>query len=438
VLEITESVRSEGVALLESLIAIRSVNPPGDEDAVADYVEAHLGDAGIASTRVPLEAGRSSIVARIPGKEPGCLVLCGHLDTVNADAGQWSSDPFEARSDGERVWGLGAADMKSGVAALIQVARELVRQSEMPRYDIVLALTADEECAYRGAASVAASGLIDDARFLLITEPTAGRAYLGQKGELWIEATFEGRAAHGSIPHSGISAILPAAEFCLRLAEESAAFPEIEGHGTTSLNIGQIHGGCRVNIVPDKATVRLDSRVVTEDERNRVVAWVDEMGQKIAGTWGARFESKVFTDHAPIVNDSDSEDVLRFLDVLADVTGWPTRREIAPYSTDAVAIVPRLGVPVIIYGPGSIEQAHQPDEYVDLASFYEALEVIGRFASAPREESMDEPVAQTSSPCETEDITAEGAETAEQEERGMGTSMLHLRGLGGGIPGIGI
>ena len=389
-LEISQLVRREGVALLESLIAIRSVNPPGDEDGMADYVERYLGDAGIASTRVPLEAGRSSIVARIAGEEPGCLVFCGHLDTVNADAEKWSSDPFKARSDGERLWGLGATDMKGGVAALLQVARELVRQSEMPLYDIVLALTADEECAYRGAASVAASGLIDDARFLLITEPTAGRAYLGQKGELWIEAAFSGRAAHGSIPHAGVSAILPAAEFCLRLADESASFPEVAGRGTTSLNIGQIHGGCQVNIVPDTATVRLDSRVVTEEERDRVVAWVDEIGQKTALKWGGRFESRVFTDHAPIVNDLESEDVRRFLDVLGEVTGRAARREIAPYSTDAVAIVPRLGIPVIVYGPGSIEQAHQPDEYVDLASFYEALEVIARFASAPKPRCVDE------------------------------------------------
>lgn len=379
---IGEEARRETVELLETLIRIRSVNPPGEEDRVADFIEGYLSELGIESRRVPLEPGRSSLVARIPGASEGSYVLCGHMDTVDTNSAKWTStDPFAPRNESGRVWGLGSADMKGGVAVMLQIAKEIVRQGLTPSQDLVLALTADEERAYRGAESVATSGLIDDARLLLITEPTGGSVYLGQKGELWVEVTFHGRAAHGSLPESGISAILPAVAFCNELHERSRTFPEFPGLGRTSLNIGQFEGGWQVNVVPDIAKVRLDSRVVSQQERDRVIALVEQIGSKCAAASGAQFEYRVFNDKTRIVSDPDAPDVRRFLQVYGDITGRSIEARIAPYSTDAVAIVPRLSVPVVIYGPGRIEQAHQPDEYLELDALYEALDVVACFVS---------------------------------------------------------
>ena len=376
---VSEDLRQEMIDLLETLIGIRSVNPPGDEDRVVDVIEAILTEIGLQQTRIRLDEGRSSLVVRLKGREPGSLVLCGHLDTVNTDRDSWVSDPWTARKDGTRLYGLGAADMKGGVTALVTILRELVRREVKPLHDIVLALTADEERGYRGAASVAETGLIDDALLLLIAEPTGGRAYVGQKGELWVECTFSGQAAHGSIPETGTSAILPAAEFCLHLAEQKRSFPEVPGRGRTSLNIGTMAAGAQVNIVPDRARIELDLRVVTELERNRVLALIEEAGQRIAASRGAQFSCRVFNDRAPITNTAEDPQVARFLELQSRVTGRPVKLEIAPYSTDAVEIVPRCKMPVIIYGPGRIEQAHQPNEYIDLDTLDEVLEVIGRF-----------------------------------------------------------
>ena len=376
---INERVRNETVRLLETLIGIKSVNPPGNEDQIAEAVETILVGAGLQTTRIPLEDGRSSVVARLKGTKPGALVMCGHLDTVNTDPDLWISDPWTARHDGSLLYGLGSADMKSGVAVLISVMLELARREVEPQHDIVLALTADEERGYRGAASVADAGLIDDALLLLIAEPTGGCAYIGQKGELWVECVFSGQAAHGSIPDSGVSAILPAAEFCLALAEERHTFPEIPGRGRTSLNIGMIEAGVQVNIVPDRARIELDIRVVTEHERDRVLALIEKIGGKTASSHGAGFSHRIFNDRVPITSVSEDEQVAQFLKVHSQVTDRPVKLEIAPYSTDAVAIVPGRNMPVIIYGPGRIEQAHQPNEYLELDMLEEALEVIGRF-----------------------------------------------------------
>ncbi len=378
-MRIDDRILNETVELTRALIRIPSVNPPGGENLIADFVQDVLKKGGIDSTRVPLAEGRSSVVARIRGNGEGSIVLCGHLDTVRADEREWSHLPFAAELEGDRIYGLGAADMKSGVAVIIQIAREIVRQGIALEHDLVLALTADEENAYRGAATVAESGLIDDARFLFILEPTAGKGYIGQKGELWVEATFTGRAAHGSVPELGVNAITPAARFVLSLQEEAENWEAVPGRGRTTLNVGAIHGGVQVNIVPAQVRVRIDSRTISTEARDEVLAAIERLGNEAARAVGAGFSLEVINDKAPIVSDPADPRVQRFL--RAVYPGRNIEPEIAPYSTDAVAIVPVLGIPVGIYGPGSIAQAHQPDEYVEVHSIRAALQTIGRFIS---------------------------------------------------------
>ncbi len=379
-LQIDETTHEQARALLRQMIGIRSANPPGEEDRIVSFVEDLLGRGGIPTQRIPLEEGRSSLVARLPGREQGSVVFCAHLDTVAADEEQWTSPPLEPRLEADRLYGLGAADMKSGVAVLLTLALQIAAQGVPLAKSLVLAFTADEEQAYRGAASVAASGLIDDAEFLLIPEPTAGRAYCGQKGELWLEATFTGRAAHGSMPQLGINTILPAASFCLSLAADAARFPEVPGRGRASLNVGQINGGWQVNIVPDRTRIRLDWRVASVEERERVLERVQTTGEAAAKAAGARFALDIVNDRLPIISDA-GDPHLRALLAAAAQDGSAQPIAIAPYSTDAVAIVPKLNVPVAIYGPGDIAQAHQPDEYVELASLDQALTVLARFVN---------------------------------------------------------
>jgi len=311
-LVIDDAAYRETVAILEKLVAVRSVNPPGGEDEIAQVVKNLLNllsKNGIDSTIVPLAEGRSSLVARIRGCENGSIVLCGHLDTVNADEKKWTVLAFEPHIENGRMWGLGS--MRSGI---------------QPKKSVVLALTADEEHAYSGAASVAESGLIDDAQFLLIAEPTAGKAYCGQKGELWVEATFSGRAAHGSIPSLGISAILPAMRFCLALNERAKEFAEYPGRGRTSLNVGQFNGGWQVNIVPDTAKVKLDIRSVSVEDKEMVLEVIEKLGSEEAEREGASFSMNILADKDPIVSDAASAYVRRWRSPRTRPTRWRSSR----------------------------------------------------------------------------------------------------------------
>jgi succinyl-diaminopimelate desuccinylase len=373
---IDERVRQETVALAQSLVRIPSANPPGGEHEIAVFLRDLLARDGIEARLIPLEEGRSSLLARIPGEEPGSLVLCGHLDTVAADDEGWSVPPFGGEVRGGRLYGRGTADMKGGVAVLVTVVRLVAAGRLRPRKDVVLTLTADEEGAYRGAALLATSGLGDDAELLLIAEPTGGEVYVGEKGELWVDAHFCGEAAHGSVPEMGRSAVLPACAFALRLVQAVAALPSGTGEGRTSLNVGEFRGGWRVNVVPDRAEVRLDFRVLADEDRIHSLDLVDRLGQEEAERAGVSFSSRVVSYQPPIASDSRHPWVQRFL-AAAGVS--PEEAGRAPFCTDAVALLPRLQVPLVIYGPGTIGQAHRPDEYVELASLYAALETLARF-----------------------------------------------------------
>lgn len=387
-LRIDETTKQETVDLLQRLIQIESSNPPGNENRIAAFIKAYLAQKGINVTQLPLEAGRSSLVARIPGRHPGSIVLCGHMDTVNAHEEKWTVPPFAGQIEEDRIWGRGSADMKSGVAVILELAKLITQNKFTPRKDLVLVFTADEEQAYRGARSVVQSGLIDDAEFLIITEPTAGLAFAGQKGELWAEVTFSGKAAHGSVPKLGINSILPASWFCLQLAEAAERFKTIPGRGQTTLNIGQINGGWQVNIVPDTTRVTLDFRVVSEPEKVQVLDLVQKLGTQAASQVGAQFSMKIMSDNPPIISDLNHPHVRDFLNAVDQPVGFSAGLTLASYYTDAGAIVPALNIPVVIYGPGDIAQAHQPDEYLALDSLYEALDVLARFLDPENQQEV--------------------------------------------------
>lgn len=129
----------------------------------------------------------------------------------------------------------------------------------------------DEEREYRGAQMLTERGFFDDAEFLIVAEPTDGKAFIGEKGELWIRVRFSGRAAHGSTPELGVSALLPTAAFCTQIANAATELKEIKGRGRSTLNIGRFTSGWQVNIVPDRAEVELDFRVISEKDKERVL-----------------------------------------------------------------------------------------------------------------------------------------------------------------------
>jgi len=287
---VKESEKKELNELLQKLIQIKSVNPPGNEDEIANFIKEFLLKNNISSEFVPLEEGRNSVVARIEGKEKRNITLCGHLDTVGVKEEDWTKPPFQGIIEEGKMFGRGASDMKGGVAAILYAAILLKRRGVTPKKTIQLALTADEEWGYRGAKTLVDKGYFEQTDFLIITEPTNLQVSIGEKGELWIKAKFYGKSAHGSTPELGINAVIPGSRFVLEVSEKyQKIFNNDPLWGKTSINIGQFQGGVQVNIVPNYSEIQLDFRVISEEDNEAAMNLVIKTGKDIAQKNGVKF-----------------------------------------------------------------------------------------------------------------------------------------------------
>ena len=361
--------------LLRSFIKIKSVNPPGNENQIANFIKKFLLKNNIQSELVPLEEGRSSVIAKIEGEEERNITLCGHLDTVGVKEEDWTKPVFEGLIENEKMYGRGASDMKGGVAAILYAAVLLKRRGIVPKKTVQLALTADEEWVYRGSKNLVDGGYFDHTDFLIIAEPSNLQVSTGEKGELWIKAKFYGKSAHGSTPEVGINTIIPGSEFVVNVTERYEKIFEADPFwGKTSLNIGQFHGGVQVNIVPNYSEIQLDFRVISKEDEKKVVELVRKTGEEIAKKHKVRFTEKIFNYHSPIFTSSDNPYVKKFLQAARMKEVIVTK-----YCTDGATIIPEKKIPFIVFGPGDIAQAHQNDEYIELESLYRAVDTFVEF-----------------------------------------------------------
>jgi len=361
--------------LLRSLIQIKSVNPPGNENQIANFIKKFLLKNNIQSELVPLEEGRSSVVAKIEGEEERDITFCGHLDTVRVKEEDWTKPVFEGLIENGKMYGRGASDMKGGVAAILYAAALLKRRGIVPKKTVQLALTADEEWGYRGAKNLVDGGYFDQTDFLIITEPSNLQVSTGEKGELWIRAKFYGKSAHGSTPEVGVNTVIPGSELVVNVTEKYEKIFEADPFwGKTSMNIGQFHGGVQVNIVPNYSEIQLDFRVISEEDKEKAVGLVRKVGEDIAKKYKVRFTEEIFNYHPSIFTSSDNHYVEKFLEAVGAKEVIITK-----YCTDGATIIPGKKMPFIIFGPGDIAQAHQNDEYIELESLYRAVDTFVEF-----------------------------------------------------------
>lgn len=365
---------SPAVELTRRLVRENTVNPPGNESRCTTIVASLLRDIGFAVTAHRFADGRSNLVARLgidrDGRPP--LAFTGHVDTVPLGAKPWTRDPFAGEIDGDRLYGRGTSDMKSGVAAVIDACRRR-RDRIASSCGVVLYITVAEETGCEGALALASDATaLGRAGALVVAEPTANYPVVGHKGALWLKAVAEGVTAHGSMPEKGVNAVMKAARAVVRLDGFDFNHKRHEVLGAPTLNVGSFHGGLNVNSVPDRAEINLDIRTVPDQPHARVAAAVAAaMGDEVTVTkilgveaiwtppedpWMAR----VFAIMAPLIGE---EPVARGVTYFTD--GGPLRAALG-------------GIPTVILGPGEPHLAHQTDEYCLISRIDQAVEAYGR------------------------------------------------------------
>jgi succinyl-diaminopimelate desuccinylase len=362
----------DAVCLTKALLRFDTVNPPGREGDCARYAGAMLQEWGYAVEYFDYEEGRTSVVARAGvSDKKGPLCLTGHLDVVPLGAREWSRDPFAGETDGDKLYGRGASDMKAGVAAILLAARAFSNKlSGSP--GVVVVLTAAEEGGCIGSAQLAKTQLLGRAGAMVVGEPTSNYPLVGHKGSLKFHARFRGVSAHGSMPELGVNAIYKAGRALSKLENFDFNAKPHPVMGKPTLNVGTFAGGSGVNVVPDEATVGVDVRTVPGVDHGELV-------KRLKALLGEA-ELDVFSDLQPVWTPADSEWVQRVFEICTPYLDEPPTARTAPYMTDAANLLKvYAGAPTVVLGPGEAAMAHQTDEYASQerirqsVAIYEAL-----------------------------------------------------------------
>lgn len=366
----------EVVELLCELVRAPSPNPPGDERRPAAVARAYLEQrAGVEVEDVGVATERPMLVATLEGRRPGrTLIFAGHLDTVPPAHG-WTRDPFGAEIEDGRLYGLGTSDMKGGIAGFLVALGQLARLRQQWEGTIVAHVVPDEEPGGQlGTELLLRRGLLQgDAA--IVAEPSELAVYRAQKGCLFVSARFSGRSAHGSMPANGDNAISRAIRVGLELEQVLGPRLAHRTHdlvGSATISLGTIHGGHRTNVIPDECVLSFDRRVIPgeqlEDAISEIEAFIDGRAVISYEHVGAAFET--------------SEDHWLVQAALAVVRQVRGRAEIGGLvgSSDARFYAAGAGMPTIIVGPGSMSQAHAPDESIDLQLLVSSVDVYRELA----------------------------------------------------------
>ena len=310
----------------------------------------------------------------------GGIVLSGHTDVVPVDGQDWLSDPFKAEIRGDKLYGRGACDMKGFIACALNLLPQAVALSQQGqlRKPLHLALSFDEEVGCLGAPlmleELSQRGINPD--YCIVGEPSSMKMVVAHKGISVFRCSVHGKSAHSSLTHQGVNAISYAAkligfidELASQLAESDQVDPMFDVPYST-LSIGTIEGGTATNIVPNLCEFTFDYRNLpsmgTQDILPVIEQRITELNQQmqqVDSQTGIKIEQ---LESVPAMTDTDSEALQQ---LIAGLVQSSARHKVA-YATEGGQFT-NAGIATVICGPGSIEQAHKADEYVELAQLAE-------------------------------------------------------------------
>ncbi|AKV54944.1 peptidase M20 family protein [Bifidobacterium actinocoloniiforme DSM 22766] len=387
----------EKLELLRKLVAFQSVN--GHELPVAEFIKSLLAKEGIESEIVPTGEDRADLVASIGSGHP-VLAISGHMDVVDVDRGNWKTDPFvlTQADDGDSLYGRGATDMKSGLAAMIISMIELKREDAPLKGTLKFLVTSGEEVGQEGAEILQRKGYMKGVDALLIGEPSGYLAVYANKGELDLTIKAQGRAAHSSIPALGVNAVEALLQVLDQIKErmaQASASANNDVLGGTVFNIDTIRGGNQVNAIPANAEAEINIRTIPEFDNEVILKTINEVIDSFNASSQAHVSMDVDMDIVPIIGNVDSKLIKLAQEVakpyMAKVE-WTEEGERkaralskavgAPFSkTDLVTlgvsggtdgskflIDQPIGFDYLMFGPGSGTQ-HQDNEWVSKAMY---------------------------------------------------------------------
>lgn len=386
------------VQTLSDLVAIPSVNPMGRpldgpefyEERVTDYLQKFFERLGVPWQRQLVQPRRENIVARLDGARSASaggelIMLEAHQDTVPVDG--MTIEPWKPQVRDGRLYGRGACDIKGGMTAMLGAFARLAEERPAGMPTVVMACTVNEEYGYSGASELPKLWTSDTGSVIprrpdaaIVAEPTELNVVVAHKGAVRWKCRTHGVAAHSSQPERGKNAVYRMAEMLLALERYAGALGEMVpphrlcGHAT--LSVGTIQGGISVNTVPDVCTIEIDRRVLPGEDPmsayQQALAWLGGSADMPA----AEHEHPYLLS-TPLADRDNGAVANRLVSVLRRVLGRGEKVGV-PFGTNAPRIA-IAGVPTVVFGPGSIDQAHTADEWLSLDELAKASDVLYEF-----------------------------------------------------------
>lgn len=373
--KLNDKQQAELLELLCALIRHKSENPPGEEKEVAEFIYQFFKNENIAVELQEVAPGRPNVIAYLKGNKPGKhLLLNGHIDVVPCGCG-WSTAPFEPEIKDGMVFGRGAADMKSGVAAMMYAATLLKRNQDNFSGELTLVFNVDEERINLGMLHYIKDGITAD--YAIIGEPTSLSVCIAHKGVSRYNLSTKGTAGHAAktrYPDSAISKmakILPALEqHCVDVA---ALSHPLLGHA--SMIITTINGGTAPNIVPQHCDIEIDRRVLPGEDRDKIKQRLEQAIYE----YNNKNPVEYHLDNYLFIPASDISPEHPLINTALATVEKFTHKATKPAIFDATCEAPFFSVnshiPTLILGPGDLSQAHVKNEFVRISELNLAAEI---------------------------------------------------------------
>ena len=383
--------------ILKTLVSIPSVNPMGRDLSGPEYFETRVSDwlceffaeREIAHERIEVVAGRSNVIARVDaGDDRPTIILDAHQDTVPVDG--MTIDPFDPVVRDGKIYGRGACDVKGGMAAMLCAVARLAEERPAGAANVIISCTCDEESNVQGITDLVRLWTDDDRHssliptrpdLALVAEPTLLDIVVAHRGATRWKIRTSGRACHSSQPEQGVNAIYRMARVVSALEDYAAGLAEqVTPHplcGNATLSVGLVHGGVSVNTVPDECLIEVDRRVIPGEDGAGVI---QEVRAHLEENVDVPFEFlPPWLVGIPLPDEGNQEWAETLQAHVAEIAG-PHELVGVPYGTHASRFA-ASGVPGIVCGPGSIDQAHTRDEWLDVGELQQAAEIYYRFCA---------------------------------------------------------
>ncbi len=390
----------ELVQVLSNLVAINTSDPPGENyDKCAEVLVQYLSSfaSNVAIIEIPEEylprhpstenpLPRPNVIAEMgDSKKEFCLHFNGHYDVVPATSG-WNTPPYKASIKDGRLYGRGSSDMKAGIAAVMVAAKSLKLENIPLRGKISFSFVPDEENDRSAGSKFLTEQQNIQANYCIIAEPSSSSTlFNGHKGDLWLEITTYGKAAHASSPWKGLNAFDEMVEVINEIntrirprlfnqEDINLSTSAVSNIGTMTLG-GIVSTGESTNVVPSQCCMTIDRRLAPGESVQQTLAEFSSILTSLRSR-NPKFqgEIKILSQYEACSTAIESRLVNTLIGSLQDITGKPPEISLMTAGCD-MRYFHSVGIPTVIYGPGDLSMAHQVDEYVEIRQLVTAAQV---------------------------------------------------------------